>query len=105
MLDTLLFYLPAEEIHYWRDKQKHEIDFVWAPRTAPPVAIQCKWRAAAGNPADFVSFSNLYPAADRWILAADRTGAITRTHNAKSYTETGIDALPELISKHRQLGS
>jgi predicted AAA+ superfamily ATPase len=105
VLDTLLFHLPAEEIHYWRDKQKHEIDFVWAPRTARPIAIQCKWRAAAGTPADFASFSSLYPAADRWILAADRTGAITRTHNAKSYTETGIDAIPELISKHRQRGS
>lgn len=68
--------------------------------TAPPVAIQCKWRAAAGDPGDFHAFSNLYPTADRWILAADRTTAITRTHNKKPYTETGLDALPELISKH-----
>ncbi|MFM8364913.1 MAG: DUF4143 domain-containing protein, partial [Verrucomicrobiota bacterium] len=102
VLDTLLFHLPAEEIHYWRDKQKHEIDFVWAPRYAAPVAIQCKWRAAAGDPGDFHSFSNLYPSADRWVLAADRTTAITRTHKGKSYTETGLDALSELIAKHCQ---
>jgi hypothetical protein len=98
VLDTLLFHLPAEEIHYWRDKQKHEIDFIWAPRNAPPVAIQCKWRAAAGDPAEFASFSSLYP-------AADRTGAIARSQKAKSYTEPGIDAIPELICKHRQRGS
>ena len=29
------------------------------------------------------------------------TTAITRTHKKKPYTETGLDALPELISKHR----
>lgn len=100
VLDALIFHLPAEEIHYWRDKQKHEIDFVWAPRTAAPVAIQCKWRAAAGDPEDFHAFSHLYPSADRWILAADRATAITRTHKGKTYTETGLDALPELIAKH-----
>jgi hypothetical protein len=72
------------------------------PAHSGPVGIQCKWRAAAGDPEDFHSFSNLYPTADRWILAADRTTAITRTHKKKPYTETGLDALSELISKHSQ---
>ena len=100
VLDTLHFHLPAEEIHYWRDKQKHEIDFVWAPRKAPPVAIQCKWRASACDPADFKPFTSLYPHAPRWFIAADRPGWITRKHQGQPYTETSLDGLAELIANH-----
>jgi hypothetical protein len=81
---------------------------MWHPISSAWMMLKSSRGLAQSNStfgADFASFSNLYPAADRWILAADRNGAITRTHNAKSYTETGIDTLPELISKHRQLGS
>jgi predicted AAA+ superfamily ATPase len=100
VLDTLHTHLPIEEIHYWRDKQKHEIDFIWAPRGTPPVAIQCKWRATTHDPADFQPFTHLHPQSTRWLIAADRTGWITRSHKNLPYTEAGLDALPALISSH-----
>lgn len=100
VLDSLHFHLFPEEIHYWRDKQKHEVDFVWAPRKGQPVAIQCKWRAAACDPGDFKPFTNIYPNAALWVIAADRTSWITRTHKSQPYIETGLDSLQELIIKH-----
>ena len=100
VLDSLHFELPQEEIHYWRDKQRHEIDFVWAPRKGPPVAIQCKWRAAACDPGDFKPFTSLYPNAARWVIAADRTNWTSRTHQSQPYIETGINGLAELIASH-----
>jgi hypothetical protein len=36
VLDALLLHLPAGKIHYWHDKQKHGVDFVWAPRPPAP---------------------------------------------------------------------
>ena len=50
VLDELCFEVGAETWHSWRDKQKHEIDFVWTPRGRPPVAIECTWRAAGFDP-------------------------------------------------------
>jgi len=100
VLDSLHFELPPEEIHYWRDKQRHEIDFVWAPRKGQPVAIQCKWRTAACDPDDFAPFTNLYPNAARWVIAADRKDWMAKAHKGQNYIETGLDGLSELIANH-----
>ncbi|MEI8293341.1 MAG: ATP-binding protein [bacterium] len=102
VLDFLHFELPPEEIHYWRDKQRHEIDFVWAPRRGQPVAIQCKWRVAACEPDDFTPFTSLYPNAARWVIAADRKDWMARAHKGQLHIETGLDGLSELIANHRK---
>ncbi|OFZ80577.1 MAG: hypothetical protein A2583_10300 [Bdellovibrionales bacterium RIFOXYD1_FULL_53_11] len=45
VLNELFSILPPERIHYWRDKNKNEVDFILAPRGRPPVAIECKWNS------------------------------------------------------------
>ena len=69
VLDELLFEAGAEEIHHWRDKQKHEIDFVWTPRGRSPVAIECQWRASRFDPTAMHSFATLHPKAAFWLVA------------------------------------
>lgn len=43
VLNQLLTKIPKENIHYWRDKSKNELDLVLKMRGKDPVAIECKW--------------------------------------------------------------
>jgi len=72
VLDELSFHLQDEPIRYWRDKQKHEVDFVWVPRGLPPVAVECKWNMRAADLSGLKAFTGLYPEADRWVVSSDR---------------------------------
>jgi predicted AAA+ superfamily ATPase len=102
VLDELLFEAAPEEIHYWRDKQKHEIDFVWTPRGRAPVAIECKWRASRFDPTAMQSFTTLHPKAALWLVAEDRQSWTTRRHGAIEVIECGPAHLPELMDRHRR---
>ncbi|MBT3276081.1 MAG: DUF4143 domain-containing protein, partial [Spirochaetales bacterium] len=43
VLTELFARLQTYRIQYWRDKQDHEIDFIYAPRGGNPVTIECKF--------------------------------------------------------------
>ena len=102
VLDELLFEAGAEEIRHWRDKQKHEIDFIWTPRGRSPVAIECKWRASRFDPTAMHSFATLHPKATFWLVAEDRQSWTTRRHGTIEVTECGPSHLPELMRRHRR---
>ncbi len=60
VLDVLLS-IPTAKIHYWRDKQGRELDFV-LPRTRDEVdVIECKWQPDAFDPATLAVFRTAYP--------------------------------------------
>ena len=101
VLDELFFEAEATEIHSWRDKQKHEVDFVWKPRGRPPVAIECKWRAAGFEPTGMHSFATLHPQAAFWLVAEDRRSWTVRRHGRLDVVECGPEHLPELMGRHR----
>lgn len=102
VLDELLFEAGADEIRHWRDKQKHEVDFVWTPRGRAPVAIECKWRAARFDPAAMRAFATLHPQARFWLVAEDRHSWTTRRYGSIELTECGPEHLPELMARHRR---
>lgn len=58
-------------IHYWRDKQKHELDFIIAKRGKAPVALECKWKADAADIGIFRIFRSHYPEGENWVVASD----------------------------------
>lgn len=95
VLDELRALFEPGEIHYWRDKQKHEIDFVIARRGCPPVAIECKWKLANAGTSNFPSFHALYPDSRLVVIATDAgpPRAIRRTGSV----ETGLGHLEEAI--------
>lgn len=102
VLDELLFEVGPEELHYWRDKQKHEIDFVWTPRGRSPVAIECKWRASQFDPVAMRSFAALYPRATCWLVAEDRRTWTSRRYGTLDVIECGPAHLPDLVARHRR---
>ena len=58
-------------IRYWRDKQKHEIDFIWAPRGSDPVVIECQWSAADFDPGNLGVFRRVHPNGVKVVVSHD----------------------------------
>jgi len=76
VLDTLLS-LPLAKIHFWRDKQQREVDFV-LPRSRGTVdAIECKWNPDSFSPDHLHEFRRIYPAG-RNIVASPNIGRAYR---------------------------
>ena len=50
VLNELHAHLQSRDIRYWRDKRKHEVDFVLKKRGQAPIAIECKWSASDFRP-------------------------------------------------------
>jgi len=96
VLDELRTRFSPAEVFFWRDKQKHEIDFVLARRGRPPVAIECKWKLAGGCATHFGSFHALYPDSRLVLVATDATQP--RMVRESRIIETGLGHLPAAIA-------
>lgn len=71
VLNELQAQLQTRHINYWRDKRGHEIDFVFALRNRPPVAIECKWSAADFDPSNLMVFRRQYNQGKNFVIASD----------------------------------
>lgn len=80
VLNELHAHLQTREIHYWRDKNKHEIDFVYCRRGNPPDAIECKWSADEFDPRNLLAFRRQYPEGRNWVVATDVDRVYSRHH-------------------------
>jgi len=68
VLDTLRA-APCTKIHFWRDKQQREVDFV-IPRGREDVdAFECKWNPDAFEPRGLNAFRENYPKGRNYLLS------------------------------------
>jgi predicted AAA+ superfamily ATPase len=68
VLDTLIA-SGCPRIHFWRDKQQREVDFV-LPRGREAVdAIECKWTAEALDPRGLKAFRERYPKGRNYVVS------------------------------------
>jgi predicted AAA+ superfamily ATPase len=95
VLDELRAHFQAGEIFYWRDKQKHEVDFVIARKGKPPVAIECKWKMKSASTKNFPSFKTLYPDARLLLIATDADSP--RLNRKLGVVESGLENLQSAI--------
>ncbi len=84
----------ARDLRYWRDKQGHEIDFVLASKRGSPMAIECKWRAAAYEPDNLRIFRRLYPRGANLVVTSDTTVPYDRTFGDLTVRFVGITEGP-----------
>ena len=77
VLDTLIASgLP--QIHYWRDKQDREMDFV-VPRGRSSVhAIECKWNADQFESRNLAAFRSIYPQGNNYVMSPQTTTDYSR---------------------------
>lgn len=80
VLNEIMAARQTREIYYWRDKRGHEVDFVLAPKRGGPVAVECKWSAAAFDPAGFRAFRHHYPEGENIVLAQDVDRPVLRRY-------------------------
>ena len=68
MLDTLIA-ASLPKIHFWRDKQQHEVDFV-VPRGRDTVdAIECKWKPEVFETRGLAAFRERYPTGKNFLVS------------------------------------
>lgn len=71
VLNELQAHRQTQEINYWRDKNKHEVDFVVQKRGSAPDAIECKWSARDFDMRNLLAFRRQYPEGRNWVVSAD----------------------------------
>lgn len=72
VLNELCAHVPRDRVFYWRDKQKHEVDFVARlGRSRAPLAIECKASSKSFDPAGLRAFRARHPAGDNLVVCLD----------------------------------
>lgn len=97
VLNELQAHLQSREIHYWRDKRGHEVDFVWVKRGRNPMAIECKWSAADFDPTNLQAFQRQYPQGEFFVVASDVEPPFSRAYGDISVRFVGLSSLVEII--------
>ena len=68
VLDTLIA-AGVPNIHFWRDKQQHEVDFVVPRGRDAADAIECKWNPAAFDLRGLAAFRTQYPKGKNFVVS------------------------------------
>jgi uncharacterized protein len=80
----------TSRLHYWRDKQKHEVDFVLeVGRRRELVAIECKSAAAKLDPAGLQAFRRKHPRGRNLVV----TLRATESHR-QSFGDVEVEFVP-----------
>ena len=95
VLNEYLGRRQRRDVHYWRDKRGHELDFVTV-RRGRPVAIECKWRADGFEPSNFRAFRRVYPAGENFVVTSDTERSYLRRDGDLQYRFVG---LPDLVRR------
>ncbi len=88
------------EVYYWRDKAKHEIDFVIKKnRSRSIIAIECKSKASKFDPSrGLKSFRRRYPEGKNFLVTLDQDTPEALTVDGMEITVCGYDHLYSLLS-------
>lgn len=99
VLNELNAHLQGAPIHYWRDKARHEVDFVLARDPGAPVAIEVKWKAGAFDPGNLRCFRELYPEGANVLVARDVDQPYTRRFGDLAVRIVGLGQVADLVGK------
>ncbi len=95
VLDALLS-IPITPIHFWRDKQQREVDFV-IPRGRGVVdAVECKWNVAGLETRCLAAFRESYPKGSNFVVSPQTTVRYDRKMNGMHLTFVPIGELRSL---------
>jgi hypothetical protein len=71
VLETLIARHGLDRIHFWRDKQRREVDFVIPGPRRRCDAIECKWHADAFSPRGLTAFRRLHPEGANYVVTPE----------------------------------
>ena len=67
VLDALLMRFPAEDVLYWQDKARREVDFIVRRPEGRVDLVECKINPDKLNPAPIEAFRKLYPRGSNYV--------------------------------------
>jgi predicted AAA+ superfamily ATPase len=89
------------ELHYWRDKRGHEVDFILASRGHAPVAIECKWSASEFDPTNLQAFRRQHPRGENLVVANDVEHAFTQSYRDLVVRFVSVSGLIAAVMKNK----
>ncbi len=85
-------------VQYWRDKQRHEIDFVLSGRgRTSPAAIECKWSTGEFDPANLIIFRRRYPRGLNFVVAQDAGRSFRREYGGVEVQFVSLEGLMKAL--------
>jgi predicted AAA+ superfamily ATPase len=70
----------TSRLHYWRDKQHHEVDFVLeVGRRRELLAVECKSSASKFDPSGLQAFRRKHPQGENFIVTLSATASYRKT--------------------------
>ena len=92
----------VSRLHYWRDKQQHEVDFVLeVARRRDVVAIECKSAARKLDPASLMAFRRRHPGGRNLVVTLRDTDEYKRSFGEIDVEFVPYLKLPRLLDKLR----
>jgi predicted AAA+ superfamily ATPase len=99
ILQEMLAQFSSKHIWYWRDKQKHEIDFLLTPLRSQNIhAIECKWSRDAFETKAIKLFREDNPKGLNIFVAANVDKITKRRLNSLEIIETPPWSLMEALN-------
>ena len=98
VLNELVAFQQGASVHYWRDKQKHEIDFVLASNPRAPMALEAKWKAEAFDPGNLRIFRKSYPEGRNYLVAQDVDRPYTRNYGETKVHFIGLQHIQGIVA-------
>jgi hypothetical protein len=90
------------KIHFWRDKQQREVDFV-VPRARDAVdAIECKWNPEAFETRGLEAFRERYPKGNNYVLCPLSGPAYERVQDGLRVTFMSPGALRQAMTRRQR---
>ncbi len=101
VLNELYSHLQSRAINYWRDKRRHEVDFIISRRGKTPLAIECKWSAEEFDPANLQAFWRQYPNAEIFVVAKNVDRRFSRKIHDMTVQFVNLPTLIEYLVDNR----
>ena len=97
MLNEIHAKLQRRDIRTWRDKQRHEIDFISQKNPSEITAIECKWSASHFDPAHLEVFRRLYSKGTNFVVARDVDKPFRRDFHGLKIEFVGLEGLIQAL--------
>ena len=99
VLNELLYTQNVRTIHHWRNKQKHEVDFILKRRGMDPVAIECKSKASAFDPIGISQFRKLHRGKVNLVVSRDVKEQYSRNFGDLKVTFVSLSDLNAAVTE------
>jgi uncharacterized protein len=101
VLNEVMAHAQTRQVFYWRDKRGHEVDLIWAPRGAKPLAVECKWSADEFEDTGIAALRRQYPSGENVVVAQDVERSFVRHYGS---LKVHFESLPSLVKRITDVG-